>query len=630
MRRPLLSRGRLLSLAACLVCLFAVTLFGQQKDPQHNRVALLTDWTSRHVLYPLSGPADRMSAAQRDPRARFSWVEHDGTRIRFQPRRPIRSERPGFDRDWSINLGAGGTAANMYPAKFTFDITAAPSCSSDYIIYPVNTSGSPSQANLVAFNNLYSGTAGGTGICNAPSAGRPTAPDDDGTDATVMWSYNVNAAGGSVPTSPVISWDYTGVTGSVLGTKVAFVESASGGQAHFHVLAWKAGDGVDTTDPDGLQNTRKPAPITMFVSTDPVAGSGTATDLPLTADFGGPDTFSSPFVDYTNDYAYVANDAGDLYRIKDVFCPSYNTDAGCTAGLAPSLDTSWGSGHGYVEVGGGVCTPMGTVEDAATGDVFVGCSNGVLYGYTSTGTPLAPGRSITIGNGSTFGGIVVPPIVDSSNGFVYVVTGTTGTTPAIVQVPINSFSVNDESSAALGHPAGENLSIPTFNDAYLSSVTSADWGVFSCGYDSSGTLTYLYIVGFNSSRVMNSGTPPSANQFQLASSVEACSPLTGFVNAVGPPFPPNDWLFVGLSTGSVNNYEVSVSAGVTGSGGFPVTFSNTATPYTVTGGPSGMIPDNESTDTQASSIYFSGLGAEACVTGGTGYCAVKLTQAGLN
>jgi len=574
-------------------------------------------------MYPLNGTAARMAVAQRDPRANFNWFEHAPKPIRFQPRRPAWA-RPAFSRDWSINLGTGGTAANAYPSKFTFDITAAPSCTNDYVIYPVNVMGSTTQANLVAFNNLYSGTAGGTGVCNRATP----PPDDDGTDATVMWSYNVSAIGGAVTTSPVISWDSSG---PILGSKVAFVESAPGNPAHFHVLAWKAGDGVDTTDPDGLQDTMKPAQITSFVATAPVPGSGTATDLALTFDFGGPDTLSPPFVDYTHDYAYVGNDAGDLYRIKDVFCPSYNTDAGCTAGLGPSLDTSWG-GTGYVEVGGGCGMLTGAVEDAATGDVFVGCSNGVLYGYTSTGAALPPGHSITLGDNSTFGGIVVPPIVDSSNGFVYAVTGTTGTTPALMQVPISDFTNNagGKREAGLGLPPGENLSIPAFNDAYFSSTTSGNWAVFSCGYDSTGSFTYLYDVGFGATRLLNTGTPPAANHFQLASSVEACAPLTGFVNALGPPFPPNDWLFVGLSSGSVNNYEVSVSAGVTGSGGFPVSFSNTATPYTVAGGPSGMIPDNESTDTQASSIYFSGLGAGACGTGGTGYCAVKLTQAGLN
>ncbi len=618
MRKPLLSRGVLVFSAACLVCLFAATLSSHQDEFHGRRYAVLTDWTTHHVLYPLYGNPDRMMAAGRDPRSTFSWLRHDPNAPRWRDRRRHR-DSAGFNRDWSISLGpTAGTAANMYPAKFTFDITAAPSCANDYIVYPVNTAGSATQANLVAFNNLYSGTAGGTGICN-----RTPVTNDDGVDATVLWSYNVSAISGAVTTSPALSWDSNTGAGSVLGTKVAFVESAPGSPAHFHVLAFKAGDGQDTTDTDGLQNTLKPTQITSFVITDPVAGSGTATDLALGTDPTGTDTLSSPYVDYTHDYAYVGNDIGVLYRIKDVFCPSYNTDAGCTAGAGPSIDTSWGTA-GSVLVGGGCGVLTGAVDDSATGDVFVGCSDGRLYGYTSTGAALAPSHFITVGDASTFGGIVVPPIVDSSNGYVYAVTGTTGTTPTVMQVPITNFNNSTgKREAGLGLPVAENLSIPAFDTAYFSSPTSSNWAILSCGYDSTGSLTLLYDVGFNSSRQLNTGTPPIANRFQLASDVEACSPLTGFTNVVsGPPFPSIiDWLFLSLSGGNLSNYNLNSTTGGSGfGGGFGATAS-----FSVSGGSSGIIPDNESSATQASSIYLSGLGVT-----GTGYCAVKLTQAGLN
>ena len=163
MRKPLLSRGVLVFSAACLVCLFAATatLSSHQDEFHGRRYAVLTDWTTQHVLYPLYGHADRMMAAGRDPRSTFSWLRYDPDAPRWRDRRRHR-DSAGFDRDWSISLGpTAGTAANMYPAKFTFDITAAPSCTNDYIVYPVNTAGSVTQANLVAFNNLYSGTASG-------------------------------------------------------------------------------------------------------------------------------------------------------------------------------------------------------------------------------------------------------------------------------------------------------------------------------------------------------------------------------------------------------------------------------------------------------------------------------------
>ena len=107
----------------------------------------------------------------------------------------------------------------MYPAKFSFDVTAAPSCANDFVVFPIAANGSATQPNLVAFNNLYSGTAGGNGICNRTPSGT-----DTGVAATVYWSYNVNGIGGAVPTSPALSLD---------GTKVAFVESAGGATGAF-------------------------------------------------------------------------------------------------------------------------------------------------------------------------------------------------------------------------------------------------------------------------------------------------------------------------------------------------------------------------------------------------------------
>jgi len=364
-----------------------------------------------------------------------------------------------------------------------------------------------------------------------------------------------------------------------------------------------------------------PVQITSFVTTDPLAGSGTATDLALATS----DTLSAPYVDYTHDYAYVGDDEGDLYRIKDVFCPSYNTDVGCTGGLGPSLDTSWGTA-GVVVVGAHCGMLTGAVDDSVTGNVYVGCADGRLYGFSSTGTKLST-SPLGLGDGTTaFGQIVVPPIVDSSNGFVYAVAGTNDFSPVLLQATTSLMARRIVGLGVVPGSGGAYLSVPTFNTAYFSSATSSNWAILSCGFDSTGTSTLLYDVGFSATRVMNNLTPPSSNQSELASDVEACSPLTGFTNAAGPPLGTSDWLFLSLSGGTLSNYDLN---GTTGGSGFAGGFAATAS-VSVTDGSSGIIPDNESTETQASSIYFSSLGAETCGTTGTGYCAVKLTQAGLD
>jgi hypothetical protein len=80
------------------------------------------------------------------------------------PRRsPIR--RPGtpafrqneLKKDWSVSLGpTAGVAAGQYPAKFTFDVTAAPSCTNDYVVFPVNAQTGFSRANVTG---TFTGTA---------------------------------------------------------------------------------------------------------------------------------------------------------------------------------------------------------------------------------------------------------------------------------------------------------------------------------------------------------------------------------------------------------------------------------------------------------------------------------------
>ena len=70
----------------------------------------------------------------------------------------------------------------MYPAKFTFNVNATPDCTNDFVVYGLNVAGTTGgQANLIALNNLYSGT-GPTGFC--------------GSAPTVYWAYNATNAGG--------------------------------------------------------------------------------------------------------------------------------------------------------------------------------------------------------------------------------------------------------------------------------------------------------------------------------------------------------------------------------------------------------------------------------------------------
>jgi hypothetical protein len=155
-----------------LCAIFALSLFGlraygqgRDRDSEKNNEhpnGILQDWSRRHVLYPRVGEIHALIAVQRDPRALLSWqaAEREDWHRWRNPRHfggtPV--SETGFHRDWSISLGGGTTAPAMYPAKYGFSPTAVASCPNDFVVFPVNAVGSATQPNIVAFNNLYSGT----------------------------------------------------------------------------------------------------------------------------------------------------------------------------------------------------------------------------------------------------------------------------------------------------------------------------------------------------------------------------------------------------------------------------------------------------------------------------------------
>jgi hypothetical protein len=601
----------------CFLGLFSLQAYAQEKD--HTQDAdhqkdhpngIVQDWSRRHVVYPRFGPIQSLISLQHDPRAILSWQaaeredwhrakDRDSDKDGDKGHGHSHGKKSGLQRDWSISLGTGTTAPAMYPAKYSFYVDATPSCTNDFVVFPVNVAGGTNQPNIVAFNNLYSGTTGSTGICNAPANGRTAGPNDDGVSATTIWSYNITAAGGVVSTSPALSLD---------GTKVAFVETGSGSTAHFHVLAPKTGDGVATNLQDVTSTTKQ---ITGgFALSAPAPG--TVTDLALVPSLGtASDTLSSPFVDYVSDVAYIGNDSGTLFRVKNVFC----TLATC-AGAAPSLDLLWGPG-GALATGclGALTAPVVDL----TGNVFVGCSDGTLYGFDFMGVALS-GSGTAVGDNSVTGGIVDPPLVDVVNGFVYVVSGSSGETSVLAQFSANNLSPSAAATFGVGGPTGFNLHTPAFNDAYFSSTNSANWLIYewalSLASDGVTLLDTLYGVGFNSSHTMNSGAP--ADIFPIpGSTASEFSPVTEILNS------PADFVVVSALESAFPNMAVYNVNAFTPSL-FPNVFPPTGTQGATTAegnGTTGIVVDNVSISAQASSIYF---GVPSLNT------AVKLTQSGLN
>jgi hypothetical protein len=301
--------------------------------------------------------------------------------------------------------------------------------------------------------------------------------------------------------------------------------------------------------------------------------------------------------------AYVGNDSGILFRVKNVFCT-----VSCTVGVtaAPTLDATW-NGTGSVDTGcGGKLT--GAVV-ANTGNVFVGCSDGRLYGFTTAGVALTPTASIIVGNGSATGGIVDAPVVDTVNGLLYVVSGnSSGGTEVVVQA--SATDLGSVLTATLAAGGNHNLHAPALNDAYYTSGSALNWRLYEVAGDSVASGIKLYGITFTGvGRAITSGNPGSVDSFAVGGAFEI-SPLTEFLTTGGEDRFFESFLAAG--GGSLASYRIDT--------GFPATFETTNSGSVGTG-TTGIVIDNAaSTTSQADSIYFGALGANT---------AVKLTQGSL-
>ncbi len=555
---------RLVSTRACLRVLATSTLLVwavcaciAQTGKIH--VGMVQDWSHSHTVVTAGGtPASQVQAGN-NPRLLQNWVMRWHAHQFASPLAQNTSSssvslmktkrRP--HSDWAINMG-GTLSADQYPAKYSFDIFAIPSCVNDFVVFGLNVNGSVTQADLIGFNQLYTGVPGG--FCA-------------GAQASTYFAYNT---GTKITQSVVLSDD---------GKLIAFVDNANPNSS-FHVLAWTANSGTIA------------APIAPTVVAAP-PGPDQMTSLTLT----GRDTGSAPFYDDVNDVAYVGTTTGRLYRIKNVFC---TLPACMSTPVAPSIDATFGSG-GFVTAGTKILTSP--VYDFASNNIFVGSSDGKLYGFSvSTGTPIT-GSPLTVGSGTVTGGIITPPIVDGFDGVLYVATGDNGANAVVVQTGTANFT--SPRTASLGQRRVHSIHLPALNDNYYSQATNtpgSPWFLYSCGYDT-GSNPFLYRVGFDASRNMN--TTIDAVTLSLGAARDECTAMTEWASG------GVDRLYFSMKTqGQVGYTDITTNPFVPAAPGIN-------DPTAEAGGVSAIIIDNVSPQPQASNIYFSN---------NTKHQAVKLNQ----
>jgi hypothetical protein len=474
-----------------------------------------------------------------------------------------------FNGNGTFNFQPAPGGGQSTPAKYTFDITGAPSCANDFVAVGIAaTPASGGQANIVGVNNLYS---------TQPASGAPNCTTNG---PTVKFAY---ASGtGQVPASIAISLN---------GTQLAYVENLSSGKSLFHVLTIGTGAGNGTS------------PTAAVV---PGTGNNAVDRTVVLSPDGGvtnQSSTSAPFISYTDldvaDTAYVTTysnagaGSGYLYKIGNVF-----------NGSAPTI--IWKVSINAI--------PGPPVYNTGVNSVFFTDSNGRIDYVVDSGTTPTVTYGPIVAAGTTS---LNPVIVDYVTRNVYATFNTNGTNAVVVQAPASlasfvSVAVGTGNTTYTG-PYGVE-----FNNAWYTGSGTPLLYVVGTG---AGTTPTLYSVGFGSG-VLN-GTTSNSTALVSAAGADA-SPLTEFYN-------PNiaggakDFLFVGVT----NHCRATTGGGTAGcvmslniTAGFPTVNANT-TALAASGGTTEIVIDNDivpppaTVTSQASSIYY---GTK------TGNTLVKATQ----
>ena len=604
-------RSKMAQILVGAAMVFALMAAREAKaDGEHEH--MVTDWSHRYVVY--STPKSLMQRFELSTDRRYvdQWRRRES-----EHRRHDRDERRwrrapedphSIQGDWSEDMGVGATVgAGNYPAKFSFDTTSA-NCVTpappvgqqpDFVVYNTSLVGTGSQADIVAFANLYSS-------CTVPTP-------------QTYWAYNTGL-GGAVVTSPVLSFD---------GTQVAFIENTAGA-ATLVVLRWKAGTG------------------TLSIPVTPTNGGCTALTAPCmttvtfsnaNSDTTPTDTFSSPFYDYAQDVLYVGDTSGFLHKFKGVFlgtpaevvCTAIAVTAGCALPIGTEI---W---PGTIPSGGGVFGHLNSpVLVPSRQEILVTGSDGVLYAVAVTGG----GASNSTFNGTAklaSTGFDDGPLVDVTQGMVYVFArADNNAIPAnvragVFQVPVPAAPINIHNATGTEAIVSDSATLPAsafyigaFDDPYNSSVNGTG-DLYVCSI--SGTVNALWVIGITANVMSTPNVGPT-----LTTANVGCSPITEFNNTNTN----NDRIFLSVAGSAITGGTINcpLASGCIMSFGVDSILNSTsptAATASAAGGTSGIVVDNASGTAGASQIYFTPLADQTCPTStGTGGCAIQASQSALN
>jgi len=447
-----------LALAAGILLVLAPLRATRGGAAEYVPLHTTTDWSQHHLLF--SGPANeyqawqlrqsqryRQQVIQRQAAARGPLTDRVGP-VPIVPPAPLgrwQISQPPLHRDWGMSLGAAGTSGvGKYPAKFSFDVNATPSCANDFVVFTTSLTGGQSAvaaSRTGTFTNVPANgqtvTINGTLVLTASTTLNTGTNFLIGSGGTV--AQNAAATATNLAAAIVRNGAGVGVTGSSAGAVVTVTAATAGVGGNNITLAeglnnftWAGATltgGLDATgsivafnqlysaqgSTGGLCNQNGPS-ILWFYNTNP---SGDATGTTLTSPILSIDGSKVAYVESRTN----ANGGSILHILK------WKAGQGsAAAAVAPDqVVASWSSctaGNSCIVnltfYGAQPDTNSSPFYDYNNDVLYVGDDNGRLHKFTPifSGTPaeVTTGWPITVNSGA----ILTGPVFDSTSGNIFV------------------------------------------------------------------------------------------------------------------------------------------------------------------------------------------------------------------
>jgi hypothetical protein len=426
-------------LIAVLSMAFVMT--GQESSTTKPTGGLVTDWTSRHIVFSGSGTPDIADKIAQDQRYKFQWARrnfhpvvpagdpesNDATSAEsargIDPRFGFGRVRNDVDKDWGYEFASTAFSSAplgglLFPAKYSFSTTTA--MCSDFVVYPVEVVGSST-----AVFATDSGTVTSTGPTNGQTA---TITNGANTDTVIATASMAATANGTVTAvAPVNGQTATITNGANVDLITSTAAAFATGSGTFTTTGMTAGQTISITGAGG-------SPLLTLVASNAPTG---------TAVFGSNPAVGSNVVVGSNTYTFEP--LGACAAIVDCIVLPGSADVMFAAGLiAGNVITVGASTYTFEPNGGcGATTNCVTIPNigtatfsaapAATSTVVVG-TNTYTYSAFSCGTTANCVDLAGMGQ-ATFATVPVATntVVVGANTYTYAVT--CGATANCVAIP---------------------------------------------------------------------------------------------------------------------------------------------------------------------------------------------------